>query len=108
MLICGGSLEALREKIFEVGPDGRTVAQLIAEMLIDETLHGRNRIAAAASILDRLVGRPPQQLDLNNITPDFADRTDQELHFYLENSRWPETKKLTAAPSEKVEDSKPQ
>jgi hypothetical protein len=58
-------------------------------------------IAAASLILGRLEGRPPPQLDLNNATPDFSNRSDDELRFCLEHSRWPESRELPAAPNEK-------
>jgi hypothetical protein len=53
-----GLVNAIRQKVAEVAPDGRTVAQSIAAMLVEEWLRGRNRIAAASVILDRLGGRP--------------------------------------------------
>ena len=85
-----GLLEALRAKMFEIEADGRSVAEHVAEALVDESLRGRQRIAAASLILDRLEGRPPQQLDLNNITGELDHRRDDELRFYLQNSHWPE------------------
>jgi hypothetical protein len=85
-----GLVNAIRAKVAEVAPDGRTVAQHIAAMLVEESLRGRNKIAAASVILDRLEGRPAQQLDLNNITQDLAGRTDDELRFHLLHDAWPE------------------
>jgi hypothetical protein len=55
---------------------------MIADMLVEESLRGRHRVAAATLILDRLEGRPPQQVNLNNITQDIAGRTDVELRHY--------------------------
>jgi hypothetical protein len=72
-----GLVNAIRAKVAELAPDGRTIAQHIAAMLVDESLRGRHRVAAASVILDRLEGRPAQQLDLNNITQDLASRTDE-------------------------------
>jgi hypothetical protein len=85
-----GLVNAIRAKVAELAPDGRTIAQHIAEMLIDESLRGRHRVAAASVILDRLEGRAAQQLDLNNITQDLASRTDDELRFHIANDCWPE------------------
>ena len=92
-------IEAHRQKMFDE-PDGRTVAQHVAVALVDESLRGRQRIAAASLILDRLEGRLPQQLDLNNITPELADRSDDELRYYLKHSHWPESRELQEANSE--------
>jgi hypothetical protein len=58
--------------------------------LIDESLRGKHRVAAASLILDRLEGRSALQLNLNNITDQFADRTDEELQYRLERGCWPE------------------
>jgi hypothetical protein len=85
-----GLVNALRAKVAEVTSDGRTIAQQIANMLVEESLRGRHRVAAASVILDRLEGRPAQQLDFNNITRDFSSRSDFELRFHLEHDRWPE------------------
>jgi hypothetical protein len=86
-----GLIDAIRTKVFEIGADGRTIAEQIAQMLVDESLRGKHRVAAATLILDRLEGRPPQQLNLNNITHDIAGRSDAELRHYLDHGRWPET-----------------
>jgi hypothetical protein len=85
-----GLVNAIRAKVAELAPDGRTIAQHIAAMLVDESLRGRHRVAAASVILDRLEGRPAQQLDLNNITQDLASRSEDELRFHLANDCWPE------------------
>ncbi len=79
--------------MFEVAPDGRTIAEHVAEALVDESLRGRQRIAAASLIFDRIVGRPAQQLDLT-VTNDIAHRSDDECRFYLKHSRWPEEGEL--------------
>jgi hypothetical protein len=84
-----GLVNAIRAKVAELAPDGRTIAQHIAAMLVDESLRGRHRVAAASVILDRLEGRPAQQLDLNNITQDLASRSEDELRFHLANDCWP-------------------
>src|SRR5437879_1701698 len=43
-----GLLDAIRAKILEMGPDGVTVAQKIANMLVDESLRGKHRVAVAS------------------------------------------------------------
>jgi hypothetical protein len=95
-----GLIDAIRAKVFEIGTDGRTVAEQIAQMLVDESLRGKHRVAAATLILDRLEGRPPQQLNLNNITHDIAGRSDAELRHYLDHGRWPESGELGSADSD--------
>jgi hypothetical protein len=52
-----GLIDAIRAKVSEVGADGRTIAQQIADMLVDESLQGRHRVAAATLILDRFGGQ---------------------------------------------------
>jgi hypothetical protein len=53
--------------------------------------------AAASVILDRLVGRPPQQLNLTNAAQDISCRSDEELRHYLDHGRWPESRDLKSA-----------
>jgi hypothetical protein len=65
-------------------------------MLVDESLRGKHRVAAATLILDRLEGRPAQQLNLNNVT-DLARRSDPDLQFFLEHSPWPKNRELPVA-----------
>ena len=86
-----GLIDAIRAKVFEIGPDGRTIAQMIADMLVDESLRGKNRVAAAMLILDRLEGKPAQQVNLNNITAEIAGRSDAELRYFLDRGCWPES-----------------
>jgi hypothetical protein len=83
-------VNAIRAKVAELAPDGRTIAQHMADTLIDESLRGRHRVAAAALILDRLEGRAALQLNLNNVTEQFANREDSELQYHLDHGCWPE------------------
>jgi hypothetical protein len=92
-----GLVNAIRAKVAERAPDGRTVAQHIAEMLVEESLRGKHRVAAAALILDRLEGRSAMQLNLNNITDQFASRSDEELRYHLDHGCWPEDHDLAVA-----------
>ena len=85
-----GLVNAIRAKVAELAPDGRTIAQHIAAMLIDESLRGKHRVAAAALILDRREGRAALQLNVNNITEQFSSRDDEELQYHLDHGCWPE------------------
>lgn len=51
-------LPAIRDKA-----DGRTNAELLADMLLEEAIEGRN-VAAAREIFDRVEGKPKQAIDL--------------------------------------------
>jgi Family of unknown function (DUF5681) len=85
---------ALTAKLAEVKPDdaeGRTYAQVIAANLV-ELAAGKSRsaVVAAAQILDRIEGKPTQQLHVADITSDLASRSDEELQYYLDHGCWPE------------------
>jgi hypothetical protein len=95
-----GLISAIREKVAERAPDGRTVAEHIADMLIDESLRGKHRVAAAALILDRLEGRAALQLNVNNITEQFSSRDDEELQYHLDHGGWPEDRDAASAECE--------
>ena len=45
-------------------PDGRTVEEALAPVLVEEGLNGGHRVAAVSSIFDRLEGKPKQPIDL--------------------------------------------
>lgn len=62
----GSVADALRKRLpqVRVASDGRTNADLIADMLLEEAIINRN-IQAAREIFDRVEGRPRQALDLN-------------------------------------------
>jgi hypothetical protein len=95
-------IEAFRERVLEIGPDGRNVAQLIADMLVAESLCGRHRIAASTLILDRLEGKAIQQVSVDYMA-DLDRRSDDELRFYLQYSRWPDEKELLTLPNRNQE-----
>jgi hypothetical protein len=84
-----GLAHALKLKVAEVGPDGRSVEDLLVAALIQEAFAGRNRMAALAYIFDRLEGRPRLAVDLKNITEDLASRSDGELEFFIAHGHWP-------------------
>ena len=81
-------------KLAEVKPDdreGRTYAEVIAANLVDIACsEGHGAVTAAAEIANRLEGRATQRLDVNNITADLANRSDEELRYHLLHDHWPE------------------
>jgi hypothetical protein len=46
-------------------------------------------VSAANEISDRIEGRPPQHLQISDSAADLQRRSDEELEFFLANSRWP-------------------
>jgi Family of unknown function (DUF5681) len=97
--------EALRSRLAEVKPDdpaGRTYAEAIAASLIEiACAEGPGAVHAAGEIADRIEGRSRQQIEFSDITSDLRNRSDEELRFHLEHSRWPsdQEKALLLAPS---------
>ena len=97
--------EALRSRLAEVKPDdptGRTYAEVVAENLIEIACsEGPGAVHAASEIADRLEGRSRTQVEFADITAELRNKSDAELQFYLDNSRWPsdEEKALISAPS---------
>lgn len=86
-----GLLNALKTAIAEVGPDGRSVEELLADALVEEALHGRNRLPAIQTIFDRLEGRPRQQIEVNRDQfADLARRSDADLEHYIAHGCWPD------------------
>jgi len=57
-----GLLDALKSRVSQTTLDGRTVESLLVEVLIQEALKGRHRLAAITTIFDRLEGKPKQQV----------------------------------------------
>jgi hypothetical protein len=48
------------------------------------------RLGDFAILANRLEGRAPQRLEVNDITADLANRTDDELRYHLLHDAWPE------------------
>lgn len=96
--------EALRTRLAEVKPGdpaGRTFAEVVAENLIEIACsEGPGAVAAINEIGDRLEGRPTQAVQISDLSREIREKSDAELHFYLQNSRWPtdEEKALLSAP----------
>jgi hypothetical protein len=90
--------ESLRNLLAEVKPDDphqRTWAEAIAANLLEiAASKSTSAIAAANEICDRAEGRPPQHVQISDFAADLQSRSDQELEFYLANSRWPTTEEL--------------
>ena len=90
--------EALRTRLAEVKPGdpaGRTYAEVVAENLIDIACsEGPGAVHAASEIADRLEGRSRQSIEVADFTADLRSRSDAELQFYLDNSRWPSDDEL--------------
>jgi hypothetical protein len=84
-----GLVRALHAKVAEITPNGRTVEQQLVDVLVQEALHGRHRLAAVATIFDRLEGRARQQIEVADVTKELRDKSDDELRFHLEHGRWP-------------------
>jgi hypothetical protein len=97
--------EALRTRLAEVvpgDPAGRTYAEVVAENLIEIACsEGPGAVHAASEIADRLEGRSRTQVEFADITAELRNKSDAELKFYLDNSRWPseEEKALLSAPA---------
>ena len=84
-----GLVSALLAKVQEVGSDGRTIEQQLVDVLVQEALRGRHRLAAVATIFDRLEGRARQQIEVADVTKELREKSDDELRFHLEHGRWP-------------------
>ena len=84
-----GLVNALRAKVAEIAPNGRTIEQQLVDVLVQEALRGRHRLAAVATIFDRLEGRARQQIEVADVTKELRDKSDDELRFHWEHGRWP-------------------
>ena len=95
-----GLVNALRAKMGESRPDGRTTEEHLVSALIEEGLRGKHRVAAIEAILDRLEGKPKQRLDLNDVSEDIRRRPTSDLEFYMKHYHWPEEHREQAAGAE--------
>lgn len=89
---------ALRERLGTPDPNdprGRTVAEQIADALIlcaldpDPELD-KTRLVAINEISNRCEGKPVQQVELNDITAQLRQRSDEDLLFHVDHGYWPE------------------
>jgi hypothetical protein len=52
-----GLVRALRARVAEIAPDGRSIEDQLISVLLQEALRGRQRLAAVEVIFNRLEGR---------------------------------------------------
>ena len=83
-------LNALKAKVQETGPDGRSIEEQLVDVLVDEALNGKNRLGALEEIFNRLEGRAHQTLAVSDLTQEIRMKSDAELEFYLQRDRWPD------------------
>jgi hypothetical protein len=90
--------EALRVRLAEAkadDPEGRTYAEVIAANLIAIACsQGSGAVTAMGEIADRVEGKARQEIAVADITRELRAKSDAELMFHLENSRWPEDNEL--------------
>jgi len=86
-----GLLNALKAKVQEMGPDGRSIEEQLIDVLVDEALNGKNRLPALEEIFNRLEGRSHQTLAVSDLSQEIRMKSDSELEFYLQHDRWPST-----------------
>ena len=86
--------EALRNRLAQIvddDPTGRTFAEAIADNLVRIACsQGPNAVHAANEIADRIEGRAPQSIQISDLAADLQSRSDAELQFFLDYSRWPD------------------
>ncbi|MGE5057242.1 MAG: DUF5681 domain-containing protein [Acidobacteriota bacterium] len=81
-----GLLIHLRGELGEV-TNGLVAEAVIARKLVN--LAKRGNLAAIRECFDRTEGKPRQQLDLNDITRELQNHTDEELLHYATTGKWP-------------------
>ena len=87
---------ALREQLAAIDPKTKqTFAVRIAKLLINCALDpdpelDKTRIMALSEIIDRCEGKAKQQLEVNDITAQLRERSDEDLMYYMEHHYWPE------------------
>ena len=89
-----GLIAALRLKLSEIAPEGRSIEEHLIDVILQEALRGKHRLPAVELIFDRLEGRARQMLEVADITREIREKSDEELKFYLEHNRWPTTEEL--------------
>lgn len=93
--------EALRVRLAEHkpnDPEGRTYAEIIAANLIAiASSAGAGAVTAANEICDRSEGKPSQRIELNNITAQLREKSNEDLQYHLDHGCWPEDELLEGA-----------
>lgn len=94
--MCTLVTQALREKLASIDPKTkRTFAHRLADILFQCAIdpdpeYDKTRIMALSEIIDRCEGKPKQQLEINDITAQLRERSDEDLMYHLEHGYWPE------------------
>jgi len=89
-----GLIAALRLKVAEIAADGRSIEEHLIDVVLQEALRGKHRLAAVELIFDRLEGKAHQRLEVADITRQLREKTDEELMFHLQHDRWPSEDEL--------------
>jgi len=85
-----GLLTAIRARIGDVDEGGKTIEERLVDVLLQEALKGRHRLAAVLAVFDRMEGRPSLHLDFNDVSADLRSRSTEDLKHYLNHHCWPE------------------
>lgn len=94
--MCTLVTHALREKLAAIDPKTKqTFAERIADLLLrcatdPDPEVDKTRIMALSEIIDRCEGKAKQQLDVNDITAELRQRSDEDLMYHMEHGYWPE------------------
>jgi len=103
-----GLVNALREAVSQVDKTGRSVEQLLPDVLIFEAIKGKHRLAAINSIYDRLEGKPRTSIEVKSQSDlDISNRSSEEVECALALGCWPEDlKAMGHDPAELMERAK--
>ena len=79
--------QALETKLSEVADEisGRTFSEMIADKLISDALSGK----LPALVLRKLVLRSDPDRDERSLDQLFADKTNEELAYFVKHGKWP-------------------
>jgi hypothetical protein len=76
-------------------PEARTYAEVIAANQIEIACsRGPGAVTAMGEIADRCEGRPRQEIAVEDITRQLREKSDEELAFHVQSSRWPDEQEL--------------
>ena len=73
----------------EVQEEDTPLLLLVVKGTVLRALRGKHRLPAVELIFDRLEGKARQTLEVADITKELREKSDEELNFYLEHTRWP-------------------
>jgi hypothetical protein len=79
--------QALETKLSEVADEisGRTYSEMIADKLVNDALRGK----LPALVLGKLVLVSDPKRDEQSLSDMFADKSNEELEYFVEHGRWP-------------------